>query len=85
MEFDIWLPKLKLAFEFQGQQHFVDVLSTGQSKEMRDRDSEKRVACVRAGITLVEIAPDWDGSTEAVEAAIRAVAPNLLPTRSTKL
>jgi len=70
MELDIWLPKENLAFEYQGEQHYIDVgemkgwdLSSGLH-ELQSRDQEKREACQKAGIKLIEIPYTWDKSED---------------------
>eukprot|EP01122_Echinamoeba_exundans_P006013 TRINITY_DN16232_c0_g1_i1.p1 TRINITY_DN16232_c0_g1~~TRINITY_DN16232_c0_g1_i1.p1 ORF type:complete len:124 (+),score=35.66 TRINITY_DN16232_c0_g1_i1:183-554(+) len=83
LQLDLYLPKLKLAFEFQGEHHFDDYFKVGGSSNMRDRDSEKKAICVRAGISLVEIAADWDGSVASVLSAINSQAPDILHQTST--
>lgn len=71
MELDIYLPELKLAFEFQGAHHYEDHLAVGESRDRQARDQEKSAACLRAGITLIEIQQDWDGTEAQIRAAIR--------------
>ena len=73
MELDIWLPNENLAFEYQGEQHYMDVsemkgwdLSSGLH-ELRSRDQEKREACQKAGIVLIEIPYTWDKTVEFVK------------------
>gem|GEM_PF-1277989 len=58
LELDIFVPSLALAFEYQGEQHFHPVEIWGGKAalaETRVRDERKRVLCVEAGVTLVEI------------------------------
>lgn len=55
MELDFYIPSMKLAFEYQGLQHYVN-------KGARNRDLEKQQACIKMGITLVEI-PFWASTT----------------------
>jgi hypothetical protein len=44
------LPSLKLAFEFQGIQHYTSVWYFGGSlREYEERDEEKRIACAKRG------------------------------------
>jgi hypothetical protein len=79
MELDIYLPDRNLAFEYQGEWHF-DVSCflwhngiewcMQKNQENWARDEEKRQACRRVGITLIEIDYRWDGSEERVRAAI---------------
>lgn len=55
-ELDIFVPSLKLAIEYQGEQHFKPVDAWGGKdalKEGRRRDAEKRRKCERAGVKLI--------------------------------
>src|SRR4051812_44330056 len=60
MELDIYLPKEKLAFEYQGESHYLDIYALGNRWRQRQRDEEKRNACTSRGITLIEIPYWWD-------------------------
>lgn len=66
MELDIWLPEEKLAFEYQGEQHyhslekaFGDLASLSPYTE---RDEKKLQRCSTVGISLIIIPYWWDGS-----------------------
>lgn len=54
LEIDIYLPDIKVGFEFNGRQHRTD---EGQ----RERDKIKRKKCKELGITLFEV---WAGTFE---------------------
>lgn len=45
MELDICIPSLKLAFEYQGDQHYKDNKMFGSVDVMKKRDDVKREAC----------------------------------------
>ena len=72
MELDIWLPELNLAFEYQGEQHFHEFhrghhrSSEDDLEKLKLRDIEKREACARSGITLVEIDYNWERTKQFV-------------------
>lgn len=54
---DVFIPSLKVAIEYQGQQHYRAVGCFGGSKALRtnrERDRRKAAACERAGIVLIE-------------------------------
>ncbi len=73
MELDIWIPSIKTAVEYQGQQHFMAVDSWGGKtalRKLRKRDAEKRRACLKCGIRLIEISYSWDGLKESVFSCI---------------
>jgi len=46
MELDVYVEDLKLAFEYQGEQHYRPIYGMGTDFEQQQRrDQEKRVAC----------------------------------------
>ena len=58
LELDIYLPDLKIGFEYQGQQHFYPITAWGGKKaleELRIRDEKKRQLCKEQNIILIEI------------------------------
>lgn len=59
MEFDLWLPDLKLAIEVQGPQHFRKVY--GDNTALVANDKCKREWCAAEGIKLAWF--DWEGVT----------------------
>jgi len=69
MELDIWIPSISTAVEYQGQQHFFAVKAWGGADALakgKMRDEEKRKACRKYAIRLIEIPYTWDGSSELV-------------------
>jgi very-short-patch-repair endonuclease len=61
---DIFLPRLKLAFEFDGEQHFEYIEHFHGSRynflRAKKRDEEKDVLCRTKGITLIRVAYNED-------------------------
>ena len=58
LELDIFLPSLKLAFEYQGQQHFNPIGIWGGAtglQNLRCRDERKAKLCDNYGIDLIKI------------------------------
>ncbi len=57
---DIFLPRLKIAFEFDGEQHFQYIEHFHGSRDgfvrAKKRDVEKDELCKTRGITLVRVA-----------------------------
>jgi hypothetical protein len=54
---DIFVPALKLAIEYQGEQHYLPLEHWGGEQGLKDRqvmDETKRSACQKAGIHLIE-------------------------------
>lgn len=53
---DIFLVEYNLAFEFQGEQHYLDnTLFSAQTGAIEGRDQVKKDLCLAAGITLITI------------------------------
>eukprot|EP01114_Cavostelium_apophysatum_P005575 TRINITY_DN16765_c0_g1_i1.p1 TRINITY_DN16765_c0_g1~~TRINITY_DN16765_c0_g1_i1.p1 ORF type:complete len:534 (-),score=82.26 TRINITY_DN16765_c0_g1_i1:2-1603(-) len=72
---DVAVPELKLAFEYQGEQHYQDLTFTG--KAQRQRDQRKRDLLKSEGITLIEV-PYWrDRLIGSLVATILNVRPEL--------
>lgn len=77
-ELDIFIPGISLAFEYQGEQHFVDVEYLGSSAEsIKSLDRKKRQACQDVSITLIEIPYWWDRKKESIVATIRSIRNDL--------
>lgn len=59
LELDIWLPGLRLALEYQGQQHFHPIEAWGGDDalaDLKERDRRKAEMCSLLGIRLIAIA-----------------------------
>ena len=55
---DIYIPSLKLAFEYQGEQHFSAVNLFGGEEGLnraRERDARKRALCIANGVQVVDV------------------------------
>ena len=92
MEFDILIPKLNLAIEYYGEQHYLFHFLQGDPEEQQRRDSEKRIKCAEEGITLIEIPYWWDRNSsklinsylflsiiESLLATIHQIRPDIIP------
>jgi len=69
MELDVFVRSQNLAIEYQGEQHFFPVPHFGGKKGLqkrKSRDQEKRKACKKNGIILIEIPYTWDGKEDTV-------------------
>ena len=60
MQLDIFIPKLKLAFEYHGEQHYLFHYLYGDPAKQQARDAEKKEKCLQAGITVIEVPYWWD-------------------------
>jgi hypothetical protein len=80
MELDIFLPKERLAFEYQGEQHYHDIYLLGSAWNQKERDEEKRILCREKKITLIEIPYWWDKQSPSLASTIRKERSDLLTT-----
>eukprot|EP01114_Cavostelium_apophysatum_P019814 TRINITY_DN6476_c0_g1_i1.p1 TRINITY_DN6476_c0_g1~~TRINITY_DN6476_c0_g1_i1.p1 ORF type:complete len:606 (-),score=129.46 TRINITY_DN6476_c0_g1_i1:43-1860(-) len=65
MELDIYIPSLSLAFEYQGEQHYIEQSITNNDLQLQQsKDVEKREKCQAAGITLIEVPFWWNGTLQ---------------------
>eukprot|EP01114_Cavostelium_apophysatum_P023042 TRINITY_DN8558_c0_g1_i1.p1 TRINITY_DN8558_c0_g1~~TRINITY_DN8558_c0_g1_i1.p1 ORF type:complete len:373 (-),score=66.08 TRINITY_DN8558_c0_g1_i1:152-1270(-) len=81
MELDVYIPSLRLAFEYQGIQHYQKQPFLGTEEKDLKRDSVKRKACDGLGITLIEIPYWWDQKKESLMATIKKHRSDLLSDR----
>lgn len=97
MELDVYIEDLKLAFEYQGEQHYKSLYWAGRHLEtQRRKDEEKRQACkkvmlraevhlfVKNGVTLVEVPYWWDRTVDALAGVIHKVKQGLIPAEQNK-
>lgn len=78
MELDIFVPPIKLAFEYNGEQHYHDDAYFGFSDNQKIRDKCKTDQCDRAGITLISIPYWWDNTPNSLRATIFSIRPDVL-------
>jgi hypothetical protein len=81
MELDIYHPAEQLAFEYQGQHHYLDIYEIGSYWDVMQKDKDKRQACQENGIKLIEIPYWWDRKLQSLAATIYQHQPNLLSFR----
>eukprot|EP01124_Arcella_intermedia_P018452 TRINITY_DN25415_c0_g1_i1.p1 TRINITY_DN25415_c0_g1~~TRINITY_DN25415_c0_g1_i1.p1 ORF type:complete len:311 (+),score=92.68 TRINITY_DN25415_c0_g1_i1:136-933(+) len=65
--FDFYVPELGLVVEYQGEQHYVDVLKWHPLEEQKKRDEEKRRVCGLNGLKLSYIPYWWDNSVDSLK------------------
>lgn len=71
--FDIFISELKLAIEYNGEQHYFPIEHFGGQRgfeRTQQRDAEKRQKAADAGITMIEFRYDEDLSAECIERRI---------------
>ena len=74
VQFDIYLIERKIAFEYHGGQHYIDLPEAFSSLEMyKLRDKEKEILCLKYGIKLIVIPYWWNNSLESLRATIDSV------------
>ena len=78
IQLDIYLPRERLAFEYHGEHHFIDIFALGNRWHQKQRDDEKRTICEQNGICLVEIPFYWDFEKESLKATIQRQRPDLI-------
>lgn len=74
---DVYVPSLALAFEYQGEQHYMPLDHLGGEEGLASRrmlDEAKRCACRGAGVRLIEWRYDRDISVEAVRRRLGRLA-----------
>src|SRR5690349_19831418 len=79
MQLDVYIPNEQLALEYQGEQHFYDAYNIGPQWNYQQRDQEKRLACKKHGITIIEIPYWWNRKKESLLATIHAHRRDLIP------
>lgn len=57
LEIDRYYPKLKVGFEFQGEQHFRQVEGMGDYKQIVYLDKLKKKLCKEQGVLLIHVKP----------------------------
>ena len=81
IEFDIWIPSMQLALEYQGEQHYHDNYSafgsSGEASLYQERDLEKKRLSREAGIVLVDVPYWWDYRKSTLTATIAKYRPAL--------
>eukprot|EP01118_Nematostelium_gracile_P017273 TRINITY_DN7328_c0_g2_i3.p1 TRINITY_DN7328_c0_g2~~TRINITY_DN7328_c0_g2_i3.p1 ORF type:complete len:104 (+),score=24.08 TRINITY_DN7328_c0_g2_i3:233-544(+) len=72
---DVFLPKEKLAFEYQGEQHYHTIERFATNETNQQRDQQKRDLFKKVGITLIDIPYWWDRSETTLQNTIRHFRP----------
>ncbi len=85
MEFDIFIPSLHLAFEYQGSHHYHNHFLYGDKSLQQEKDVQKRIACKENHITLIEVPHWWDGQVNQLRLTIEKYRPDVLLLNVTQL
>ena len=74
VQFDIFIVKKDIAFEYHGLQHYEDIAGTGFGPlEMyQSRDREKEILCSQFGVQLIVIPYWWDNTLESLKATLKS-------------
>ena len=79
LEIDVYIPSLKIGFEYQGAQHFQPIKFWGGKEaleQLRERDAKKANQCNKLGIRLITV----DYTESLTEDYIRSLLPkNMRP------
>eukprot|EP01124_Arcella_intermedia_P024198 TRINITY_DN4020_c1_g1_i1.p1 TRINITY_DN4020_c1_g1~~TRINITY_DN4020_c1_g1_i1.p1 ORF type:complete len:339 (-),score=72.03 TRINITY_DN4020_c1_g1_i1:1123-2139(-) len=79
MELDIWVPEYNLALEYQGEQHYYDLVVYGAMILYSKRDIKKKEACDEKGISLAIIPYWWDKKKESLLSTLSQIRPDIFP------
>eukprot|EP01124_Arcella_intermedia_P005423 TRINITY_DN13201_c0_g1_i2.p1 TRINITY_DN13201_c0_g1~~TRINITY_DN13201_c0_g1_i2.p1 ORF type:complete len:365 (-),score=76.33 TRINITY_DN13201_c0_g1_i2:29-1123(-) len=77
LEVDLYVPSEGIAFEFQGEQHYVQVRGFADVGRRKALDALKRELCRQKGVLLVVIPYHWDNTTNHFKAIISQQTPRL--------
>jgi len=79
ISFDVFVLEFSLAVEYHGAQHYHSSDFFGTAIVQRRLDLARRVSCLSAGITLIEIGYWWNFERSSLLAAIARQRPDLIP------
>jgi hypothetical protein len=82
IQLDIWVDGLKLAMEYQGEQHYYNLRVFGPGASLSDinkRDEAKKQLCIKNEIVLVCIPYWWDGKAESLSSTLNLFFPDVFP------
>ena len=71
IQFDIYLTKRKLAFEYHGQQHYEEIAAFASLEMYKLRDKEKIKICLDFGIQLIIVPYWWDNQLDSLKETIQ--------------
>jgi len=77
-EYDLFLPELSLAFEYQGESHYHRVAIYGSLRHQQIKDLKKKLWSREIGVTLICIPYWWNRSVDSLVAMIGHARPELI-------
>eukprot|EP00026_Physarum_polycephalum_P002917 Phypoly_transcript_02926.p1 GENE.Phypoly_transcript_02926~~Phypoly_transcript_02926.p1 ORF type:complete len:773 (+),score=149.17 Phypoly_transcript_02926:98-2416(+) len=82
LEIDVYIPTLRIGFEYQDPHHYFHIRTYGTSTlaEYQKRDIVKMKVSHEKGITIINIPFWWDWNTSSLIATIKHKRPDLLKT-----
>jgi hypothetical protein len=81
-QFDIYIKALRLALEYQGEQHYMDIPGRDSLSDRQKKDNDKLASCVKHGITLVRIHYWWDMKSDSLSSTLHQYMPDIFPKTS---
>jgi len=75
--FDVYVPGLKLAFEYQAYHHYYDHIMFGEDDSPKVEDEERRKASKSLGITLIELPYWWQRDKETLLSLLQKERPDV--------
>jgi hypothetical protein len=73
----VYIPSHFIAFEYQGEQHYVSSTMYGSASKRQKADHIKMDLAKSVGITLIPIPFWWDRSLQSLAATIRLYKPDI--------
>jgi hypothetical protein len=77
-EFDVFVPSLSLALEYQGQTHYFSSHTFGKASDRQRADLFKLEYANQLGITVISVPFWWDKKPASIAATINLVRPDIL-------
>jgi len=77
IEYDIFIPSLALALEYQGEIHYISTNYFGSSQSIKNHDRQKQIISHAIGITVVPIPYWWDLQQNSLQATLSGVRPDV--------
>jgi len=75
--YKIFVPNLSLAFEYNGEQHYINTAIYTSVEKTQQRDLFKKTICKDNGITLIVIPYWWSRKIESVVNSIHVIRPDI--------